>query len=113
MGVSELLTDNVLLVAIFFICIGTLFICLVLIVFCNLICPDHEEETCLKQTYIQQYPRYSVISEDKSTKTLSVDIEKCHKSTNTSLNDIIKYESELKINGEAQTIPMGYKTFDV
>ena len=60
------ITKNVVMLGVLFICIGTLFACLVIIVICNIFCPDNEEDKSPGDIEIKD-PRRPVISETNST----------------------------------------------
>ena len=60
------ITKNVVMLGVLFICIGTLFACLVIIVICNIFCPDKEEDKPTGDNESKK-TRCPVISETNST----------------------------------------------
>ena len=60
------ITKNVVMLGVLFICIGTLFACLVIIVICNIFCPNNEEDESTGDKGSKK-TRCPVISETNST----------------------------------------------
>ena len=60
------ITKNVVMLGVLFVCIGTLFACLVIIVICNIFCPDKEEDKSIQGIEIGN-SRRPVVSETNST----------------------------------------------
>ena len=66
------ITKNVVMLGVLFVSIGTLFACLVIIVICNIFCPDKEDEKSTQDIEIR-HCRRPVVSATNSTLINEID----------------------------------------